>query len=136
MAVLARAGEAEMMECLEGMALPEAVALRGPEVGLVMVRGRIGGGGGPFNVGEMTVTRCTVKAGGQVGHATVAGRETGRALLAARIDAAMQDPAWHDRLEAAVIAPLAAAQAAAKARAAARAAATKVEFFTMQTMRT
>ena len=41
-----------------------------------MMRGRAGGGGAPFNLGEMTVTRCTVRtAGGQVGHAYVAGRD-------------------------------------------------------------
>jgi alpha-D-ribose 1-methylphosphonate 5-triphosphate synthase subunit PhnG len=57
-------------------------------------------------------------------------------LLAARVDAGLQDPALHGALQAAVIVPLAARQAAAKAAEAARAAATKVEFFTLQTMRT
>ncbi len=33
-----------------------------------MVRGRAGGGGSAFNLGEMTVTRCSVRiATGQVG---------------------------------------------------------------------
>jgi alpha-D-ribose 1-methylphosphonate 5-triphosphate synthase subunit PhnG len=137
MAVLARAGADAMRGLLEGQeALPEAVVLRGPEVGLVMVRGRIGGGGGAFNLGEMTVTRCTVRAGGFVGHASIAGRETGRALLAARLDAALQDPARRAALLEAVIAPLAAEQAAARVAVAAKAAATRVEFFTLQTMRT
>ncbi len=67
--------------------------MRGPEGGLVMVRGRAGGGGAPFNLGEMTVTRCTVRLGsGLVGHAYVAGREPRRAELAALVDALMQDP--------------------------------------------
>ncbi len=137
MAVLARARAAEISACLAGVApLPEAAVLRGPEEGLVMVRGRIGGAGGAFNLGEMSVARCTVRAGGFIGHATVMGRDGARALLAARVDAGLQDGARHEALQAAVIAPLAARQAAARAAEAARAAATKVEFFTLQTMRT
>jgi alpha-D-ribose 1-methylphosphonate 5-triphosphate synthase subunit PhnG len=137
MAILARAEAAEMTALLQDLPpLPQHRVLRGPETGLVMVRGRAGGGGAPFNLGEMTVTRCTVRAADQTGHATVTGRDGARAMLAARIDAALQDADWHDRLQAAVIAPLAARQLAARAGAAARAAATKVDFFTLQTMRT
>ncbi len=137
MAVLARASLADLTERLASSpALPDHVVLRGPEEGLVMVRGRIGGGGGGFNLGEMTVTRCTVRTrGGQVGHATIAGRNGACALLAARIDAALQDAGFHDILLAAVIAPLALRQEAARTQQAARAAATKVDFFTLQTMR-
>ena len=81
--------------------------LRGPEAGLVMVRGRAGGGGSPFNLGEMTVTRCTVRTEtGFVGHAYVAGRESRRAELAALVDALMQDPDRCAEIETAVIAPL------------------------------
>ena len=48
--------------CGTSAGLPsEAELLRGPETGLVMVRGRIGGGGAPFNLGEATVTRATVR---------------------------------------------------------------------------
>jgi alpha-D-ribose 1-methylphosphonate 5-triphosphate synthase subunit PhnG len=137
MAVLARAGADEMATLLAPLApLPEPVVLRGPETGLVMVRGRAGGGGAPFNLGEMTVTRCTVRAGAHRGHATVAGRDPARALLAARLDAALQDPARRDAIQEAVVAPLAARQAAARDERAARAAATRVDFFTLQTMRT
>ncbi len=137
MAVLARASSNDIAACLETVSpLVEPVVLRGPEQGLVMVRGRIGGGGGAFNLGEMSVTRCTVRAGAQVGHATVIGRDAALALLAARVDAALQDPGQHEALQTAVIAPLAAHQAAAKAAEAAHAAATRVEFFTLQTMRT
>lgn len=137
MAVLARAGAEDMAQLLHPLpALPEPVLLRGPEVGLVMVRGRIGGGGGAFNLGEMTVTRCTLRAGATIGHASIAGRVPEHAVLAARIDAALQDPALHDALHEGVIAPLAAQQAAARAETAAKAAATRVEFFTLQTMRT
>ncbi len=136
MAVLARASAEAIDACLrDAPALPEHVTLRGPETGLVMLRGRAGGAGAPFNLGEMTVTRCTVRASGQVGHAYIAGRDATRAELAARIDAALQDPALHDALQTKVIAALAQAQDAARAATAAQAAATRVQFFTMATMR-
>ncbi|MCC6717687.1 MAG: phosphonate C-P lyase system protein PhnG [Acetobacteraceae bacterium] len=138
MAVLARAGAARLTALLaHAPALPACTVLRGPESGLVMLRGRAGGGGAPFNLGEMSVTRCTVRnADGMVGHAYVQGRDTAQARLAAELDAALQDPARHDALHAAVIARLAAEQQAACDAAAAKAAATRVQFFTMATMRT
>jgi alpha-D-ribose 1-methylphosphonate 5-triphosphate synthase subunit PhnG len=138
MSVLARAGADEITALLAGApALPRHVRLRGPEAGLVMLRGRSGGGGAAFNLGEMTVTRCTVRIeGSHVGHAYVPGRDAAQAELAALLDAALQDPARHDRLLAAVIDPLADRQLAARDAIARRAAATRVDFFTLATMRT
>jgi alpha-D-ribose 1-methylphosphonate 5-triphosphate synthase subunit PhnG len=138
MSVLARASADAIAAQLEAApALPPSTVLRGPESGLVMMRGRAGGGGSPFNLGEMSVTRCTVRnAAGFVGHAYVQGRDQRQARLAAELDAALQDPTHHAALEQAVIAPLAAAQQAARDEAAAKAAATRVQFFTMATMRT
>jgi alpha-D-ribose 1-methylphosphonate 5-triphosphate synthase subunit PhnG len=102
-----------------------------------MVRGRAGGGGVPFNLGEMTVTRCTVRTEcGLVGHAYVAGREPRRAELAAVVDALMQDSDRTEALEDRIIAPLEANQAAQRAERAGKAEATRVQFFAMQTMRT
>jgi alpha-D-ribose 1-methylphosphonate 5-triphosphate synthase subunit PhnG len=137
MAVLARAATTDMMRLLEDAPdLPPHSRLRGPECGLVMVRGRIGGGGGAFNLGEMAVTRCSVRLeDGTVGHAYVAGRDLGQAELAARLDAALQDATRRPALARLVIAPLAAAQLAARTATASRAAATQVQFFTMATMR-
>ncbi len=134
MAVLARASAAELAE-LAGP-LPAYARLRGPEVGLVMVRGQAGGAGSPFNLGEATVARCTVRtAAGQVGHAYCLGRDLRQAELAAVLDAALQDPDGGPALEVRVIAPLAAAQAARRTQLARRAAATQVQFFTLATMR-
>ena len=86
--------------------------VRGPETGLVMVRGRAGGGGNPFNLGEATVTRATVRLEtGEVGHAYCLGRDGDKAVIAACFDALLQrDP---DGIEAKVLAPLRAEQAAA-----------------------
>jgi alpha-D-ribose 1-methylphosphonate 5-triphosphate synthase subunit PhnG len=138
MSVLARA-PAERLETLlrEAGGPPAYTILRGPEGGLVMVRGRAGGGGAPFNLGEMTVTRCSVRTeSGLVGHAYLAGREPRQAELAALVDALMQDPERTEALEIRIIAPLEASQAALRAERAGKAAATRVQFFAMQTMRT
>lgn len=106
--------------------------LRPPETGAVMVRGRAGGTGAPFNLGEMTVTRCALRLGaGQVGHAYVAGRSHAKARIAALCDALMQDERHAPAVRAAVLAPLAEAAAEARATLAAKAAATRVEFFTV-----
>lgn len=111
--------------------LPPHDLLRPPEIGAVMVRGRVGGSGAPFNLGEMTVTRCTVALeGGVVGHAHVQGRDKAHATRAAIVDALMQTPAAA-ALRARVLDPLAAEEAAARALRAGKAAATRVEFFTM-----
>jgi len=138
MSVLARAAAEELETCLAvNGGVPPYHRLRGPESGLVMVRGRAGGGGAPFNLGEMTVTRCTVRTeSGQVGHAYVRGRDSRQAELAAVLDALLQDPVRRESLHPNVIVKLAAAQAAGRADSAQKAAATKVQFFAMRNMRT
>ena len=137
MGVLARAGAVEIAARLgSAPPLPAHARLRGPETGLVMVRGRAGGDGAPFNLGEMTVTRCAVRMeDGTVGHAYRAGRDARAAELSAALDAALQDPARRDALLVAVVDPLAAAQEAARETVARKAAATRVQFFTMANMR-
>lgn len=138
MGILARASaiEIERLLALLPAGPPAHARLRGPETGLVMVRGRAGGDGAPFNLGEMTVTRCAVRlADGRVGHAYVAGRDARQAELAALLDAMLLDARARPALEAAVIAPLADSQAARRAAEARRAAATRVQFFTMTQMR-
>ena len=138
MAVLARA-EVDELGCRldAGCGVPPYHVLRGPESGLVMVRGRTGGGGAPFNLGEMTTTRCTVRSeDGFVGHAYVVGRNERLAELAALADALLQDPEHRPHVMADVIGPLAAAQLARREAVAAKAAATRVEFFAMRNMRT
>jgi alpha-D-ribose 1-methylphosphonate 5-triphosphate synthase subunit PhnG len=137
MAVLARADAQSIDTLLQGAHPPGYKVLRGPEGGLVMVRGRAGGGGSPFNLGEMTVTRCTVRTdGGLIGHAYIAGRDERRAELAALVDAMMQDPDREADLDARIITPLETFQTKRRADRAAKAGATTVQFFAMQTMRT
>ena len=129
MARLAKAPPARLAALLPD--LPPHTVLRQPEIGAVMVRGRVGATGAAFNLGEMTVTRATIRlASGEVGHAWVQGRDKGHALRAAAVDALMQTGAAAD-LAMRVLKPLAAEAEAARAARAAKAAATKVEFFTM-----
>lgn len=132
---MARAGQASADELLAALAragaAPEAEDLRAPETGLVMVRGRIGGDGRPFNAGEATVTRAAVRLpGGETGFAYHLGRDRARARLAAILDAHWQRPEARPALEAA-LAEIAGHRAEAAQRAARKAAATRVTFFTL-----
>lgn len=133
MAVLAKSPETELARLWPGLgALPAWTHLRRPEIGLVMVRGRMGGDGAPFNLGEMTITRCSVRLDpGVVGHAWVAGRSARHAKLAAVADALMQVPSWRDLVAAAVVAPLQRHLSERGAQAGRKAAATRVDFFTL-----
>jgi alpha-D-ribose 1-methylphosphonate 5-triphosphate synthase subunit PhnG len=136
MSILARASAEELAVRLAALPpLPAGETLRAPETGLVMVRGRAGGDGDSFNLGEMTVTRCAMRLGVHIGHAYIAGRDHTKARHAALLDAALQNGALHDALMQAVVEPLAAAQQAERAAEARKAAATRVDFFTMATMR-
>jgi alpha-D-ribose 1-methylphosphonate 5-triphosphate synthase subunit PhnG len=133
MATLAHASADEIARLWGSSGLPsEAELLRGPETGLVTVRGRIGGGGAPFNVGEATVTRATVRLpSGQVGHSYSLGRDKKKARLAAIADALWQDPTQREAVESKLVAPLRATLDAAREKRRVETAATKVDFFTM-----
>ncbi|KMW58735.1 PhnG protein [Candidatus Rhodobacter oscarellae] len=110
---------------------PDFQWLRRPEIGAVMVQGRTGATGAPFCLGEMTVTRASVRlASGEVGHAVVQGRDRAKAEQAALADALLQSDAA-ETVKRDIIAPLAAGWAKTKTERAAKAAATKVDFFTM-----
>lgn len=129
MSTLARAAPARLAALFPD--LPPHHVLRQPEIGAVMVRGRVGATGAAFNLGEMTVTRASVRLEtGEVGHAWVQGRDRGHALRAAAVDALMQT----DRaraLERGILGPLEAEAQSARANRATKAAGTKVDFFTM-----
>jgi alpha-D-ribose 1-methylphosphonate 5-triphosphate synthase subunit PhnG len=132
MGVLARARAQDVARLWAALGLQPAHRwLRRAEVGMVMLRGRAGGTGAPFNLGEMTVTRASVLIEGDVvGHAWVQGRAPEQAEIAALADALLQT-AHAPRVADALIAPLAQAEAARRDARAGKAAATKVEFFTM-----
>ena len=86
-----------------------------------MLRGRMSGAGAPFNVGEMTVTRCSVVlSDGTVGHGYVGGSDARHAEIAALCDALLQTEAGRGQVEKHVIAPLAAVYEARRQRTASR----------------
>lgn len=117
---------ARMEEC------PDFTWLRKPETGTLMLRGRIGGDGELFNVGEATLTRCTLRiADGTVGIGTVLGRNAAKAQQVALCDALLQRPESAGRVLAEVIGPLAEAEHARHAQEAAEVAASRVDFFTV-----
>jgi len=129
--VLSRARGADLLCHEAALRDAEYQLIRGPEIGMTLVRGRMGGSGAPFNVGEMSVTRCVVRlTDGRTGHSYLAGRNKAHAELAALADAHLQGPQqarWLSEL----IEPLAQVHAARRARQEAETAATKVEFFTL-----
>ncbi|MDT8894831.1 phosphonate C-P lyase system protein PhnG [Halomonas sp. I1] len=111
--------------------------VRGPETGMAMVRGRMGGTGNAFNLGEMTLTRASVviddgsPSGGSLGHGWVAGRDRRHAELIALVDACARREAWGARIEAELLGPLTRELEAVRETDSRTAAATRVNFFTM-----
>lgn len=133
MGLLARTPKAILEGAWETLSdKPEYGVLRAPETGMVMVRGRAGGEGGRFNLGEMSVTRCVVRtADGRMGQSYVAGRDHRRAELAALFDAMLQNPQRHAVLKRDVLDPAQQSLRQKRDQEARKVAATKVDFFTM-----
>ncbi|CAG8865051.1 Alpha-D-ribose 1-methylphosphonate 5-triphosphate synthase subunit PhnG [compost metagenome] len=129
--VLARASRSELQPFEAALRDVEYQLIRAPEIGMTLVRGRMGGNGAPFNVGEMSVTRCVVRlADGRTGYSYLAGRDKVHAELAALADAHLQGAQQRHWL-AEMITPLATVQTQRRAQKEAETAATKVEFFTL-----
>jgi len=72
-----RATATELAQTWDALdAAPSYTCLRPPEVGLVMLRGRAGGGGRRFNLGEICITRASVRLeDGRTGHSHRTGRD-------------------------------------------------------------
>lgn len=136
LATLAAAPESELLGYAANWSDWPTVMLREPEAGLVMLRGRQGGTGDRFNLGEATVTRCVLRCEGQpqstVGVGYVLGRSLRKAWAVALFDGLLQQDAHRDRMLLDLISPLAQEQARQQAQAAASVAATRVHFTTLQ----
>ena len=136
LAVLAHAPR-ELLERHAAALADQAFArLRAPEIGLTMVRARIGNQGDRFNVGDATVTRCVVRHRGDDGRLAagvgyVLGRDEARAEWIARFDALLQQPVHHDTLMRDVISPLEQETAQRRAAEAALTAGSRVSFDTL-----
>lgn len=135
MGLLARARPDSLAEKVDGLdAAPAFDWLRRPEFGAVTTRGRAGGVGQMFTLGEMTVTRCALRLIDRpdvVGHAYVQGRDAGKAERAALADAMLQTPDLAAAVQRDVIEPLRQEEAARRLELRRKAGASKVDFFTM-----
>ena len=132
MAVLAHADATDIAARLGTIPVPAHENLREPENGLVMVRGRIGGDGAPFNLGEATVSRAAVRLStGEIGFGYTLGRDGQKAKMIALCDALIQTADHADAVETQVLAPLRAVADSERHRKATETAATRVDFYTM-----
>ena len=133
MALLGQASTSEIAQGLKAVAPSlHYVELRPVATGLVMLRGRIGGDGAAFNLGEATVTRAAVRLdSGETGFSYLLGRDHEKARLAAVCDACWQSAARRDAVERHVLAPIRARLAQQHTVRRERAAATRVDFFTL-----
>jgi alpha-D-ribose 1-methylphosphonate 5-triphosphate synthase subunit PhnG len=131
MSVLARAELDDLESYWQSLPQhPDWRCLRKPEIGLAMVRGRTGGTGAAFNLGEVTLTRCVVELdAGVQGFGYVRGRSKRHAELAALLDGVLQLDGDHHR--AALIEPLHKRWLSRREQTSRKAAATKVNFMTM-----
>ncbi len=132
MDLLAIATETELSGAWDILAeKPEVKPVRGPETGLVMVRGQTGGTGQPFNLGEVAVSRATVMLeDGTAGHAHVLGNHPEKARLAAVFDALAQMDTHTAAVEA-LLQNIAIRVNEERRRQVQETAATRVDFFTM-----
>ena len=134
MATLAHADAHELADRLALLpTLPDSEDLRPAEIGLVMLRGRIGGDGAPFNLGEATVTRAAVRLlSGEIGHSPTcsAGRPRRRASPPSATPCG-STPAIAPVSKTTCWRRSAPASTDERSRRRAQTAATKVEFFTM-----
>ena len=133
LSLLARASVAELEQTLLRLSpQPRYEFLRRAEPGMVMLRARMGGTGDPFNLGETSVTRCSVRlSGGGVGPGYLLGGERRQAELVAVFDALLQDPEHRPRLESSLLDPLRSRLSRQRRDKAVASGSTKVEFFTM-----
>ena len=131
MAVAARATLGELQNAVGSLNAPPFEMMREPEIGLVMIRGRVGGDGAPFNLGEATVTRATLRlATGELGFGYVLGRDSQRARLTALLDALWQK-GEQAAIEQLLISPVCARLSDEQSKQAEQTQATKVNFFTL-----
>ena len=111
---------------------PQYALQRAAEIGLTRLQARMGGTGKRFVLGDMTITRAVVRlADGTCGYSYVAGRDKAHAERCAVIDALLQQPENHDRLQEHLITPLAAQRAELCEQRAREIASSKVDFFTL-----
>ena len=105
--------------------------LREPEIGSIMVQGKAGATGDNFNVGEVTITRCSLNLDKKIqGHGYVQGRSKNKSKIAALCDALMQTNK-KEIIRRNILDKLAKYKAKKRDEILSKTEATKVDFFTM-----
>ena len=132
MSVLARADFPELKRRWQSLSIKAGYSvLRPAEIGMVMLRGKVNGTGHPFNMGEATVTRCSVKLNsGEIGSSYILGRNKEHAELAALIDGEILRDENTQNIADGLLKPLKELEQRRQLKKQQKAAKTKVDFFT------
>ena len=132
MSILSKSSDKSLANLFQSTEIYSAYKiLKKPEIGSVMVRGKIGGTGELFNVGEVTITRCSILLNtGKMGFSYIQGRNKKKAITAAICDALMQTH-LSPQIRNKILIPLIKEEELRKKNIAKKAKATKVDFFTL-----
>ena len=132
MSLLATSNQSDLLNLWEQKKIKvNYVWLRIPEIGSIMAQGRMGVTGDKFNIGEVTITRCSLKLNcGTIGHSYVQGRSKKKAEISALCDALMQTK-MSKEINKNIIIPLGKIKKDNKDKILSKAEATKVDFFTL-----
>ena len=133
LSILSKSTLADIKAKWEALSIaPTYYFLKKPEIGMAMVKAKAGGTGQPFNMGEMTVTRCVIKLDShEIGYGYTAGRDKMKSELIALIDACFQITHWTHAISEQLIQPLATIIEEKNAQQRHKVEATKVNFYTM-----
>ncbi len=132
MSLLATSNQSDLLNLWEQKKIRvNYIWLRTPEIGSIMAQGRMGVTGDKFNIGEVTITRCSLKLNcGTIGHSYVQGRSKKKAEISALCDALMQTK-MSKEINKNIIIPLEKIKKDNKRKILSKAEATKVDFFTL-----
>jgi len=132
MSLLATSNQSDLLNLWEQKKIRvNYIWLRTPEIGSIMAQGRMGVTGDKFNIGEVTITRCSLKLNcGTIGHSYVQGRSKKKAEISALCDALMQTK-MSKEINKNIIIPLGKIKKDNKDKILSKAEATKVDFFTL-----
>ena len=132
MSLLATSNQSDLLNLWEQKKIRvNYIWLRTPEIGSIMAQGRMGVTGDKFNIGEVTITRCSLKLNcGTIGHSYVQGRSKKKAEISALCDALMQTE-MSNEINKSIIIPLEKIKKNNKDKILSKAEATKVDFFTL-----
>ena len=132
MSLLATSNQSDLLNLWEQKKIRvNYIWLSTPEIGSIMAQGRMGVTGDKFNIGEVTITRCSLKLNcGTIGHSYVQGRSKKKAEISALCDALMQTK-MSKEINKNIIIPLEKIKKDNKDKILSKAEATKVDFFTL-----